>query len=245
MESNNQKTLEINFAQLFSVLRRRVWIIVLAAVLCGSMGFGYAKLQTPLYRSRVSIMVNNTYAVDTGVISSGEIAVAVHLAQTYIVLVKSDTILNDVINAAGLDYTTKQLSGMVSADVMNDTEIFEIYVTGADPNETRVIANAFLEIMPGRVQEIVEGSSLKTVDSAVLPGTQIYPNVPRTAFLFALVGILICVAIIMLIEVFSDKITDEEYLIQTYDFPVLASIPGFGDTHKSSSYKYYKHGYYR
>ncbi len=242
MESNNQKTLEINLIQIFSVLWHKAWILILAAVLCGSVGVGYAKLQTPIYRSRVSIMVNNTYAVETGVISSGEISVAVHLAQTYIVLVKSDTILNDVLEATGLNYTTAQLKSMVSANVVNDTEIFEIYVSGTDPNQTRLIANAFLEVMPDRVHEIAEGSSLKTVDRAILPGSQTSPNVPRTTFLFALIGIFISAAIIMLLEVFSDKITDEDYLIQTYDLPILASIPSIGDSHKSSRYKY---GYYK
>lgn len=50
---------------------------------------------------------------------------------------------------------------MVQAEAVNSTEVFSIDVTSPDPQEAELIANAIADILPDRIADIVEGSSVK------------------------------------------------------------------------------------
>ena len=87
-----------------------------------------------MYVNNSSISVGNTSVS----ITSGDISAAQSLVKTYIVIMQSRKTLNAVIEQAKLPYTYEQLKSMVSANAVNATEIFEINVTGADPEETEL-----------------------------------------------------------------------------------------------------------
>ena len=57
-----------------------------------------------------------------------------------------------------------------------------------------------------------------------------------------IIGIVLACAVIVIMELLDDRVRDEQYLIQNYDLPVLASIPDYSNSGKSSSY-YKKHRY--
>ncbi|MFH7445355.1 hypothetical protein RA265_30460, partial [Pseudomonas syringae pv. tagetis] len=75
------------------------------------------------------------------------------------------------------DYET--VSDMIEAGAVNSTEVFEIQVTSADPEEAERIANCIAELLPGRISEIVEGSSVKIVDYAIVPSHKSSPSISR------------------------------------------------------------------
>ncbi len=246
MENNQQfqqVVNEIDFVALAKKLWSRLWLIVMAVIVGAVAGFTCGKLSTPTYRSRASIMVNNTSSTDaSGGISTGQIAVAMHLAQTYIILAESDTVLADVIHTGGFSYTVSQLRSKVSAEAIEETEIFEIYVTDTDPLQSQAIANVLVDVLPQRVQEIAKGSSLEVVDRAQL-GSRVSPGATRFALVGALLGALLSMAMIVLLELFNNTISDEEYLIQTYKLPVLASVPSFDEGKSNRHYGYYTSNY--
>ena len=246
MDNNQQFQQIVNGISLADLARKlwsRLWLIIMAVIIGAGAGFACGKLTTPTYRSRVSIMVNNASIADTtGSISSGEIAAAMHLAKTYIILAESDTILADVIQTGGFSYTVSELRSKISAQAIDETEIFEVYVTDTDPEESQQIANAFLDVLPQRVQTIVKGSTLEVVDRAQL-GVKAGSNITRFTLVGAFLGVLLSVGLIVLLELFNTTISDEEYLIQTYRLPVLASVPSFESGKSSRRYGYYKENY--
>lgn len=72
----------------------------------------------------------------------------------------------------------------------------------------------------------------------MVPDQSISPNVTKYTAVGMLVGIFISCAIIVILSLIDTTISDEEYLIQNYDIPILAVIPElFSD--KGSNYGYY------
>ena len=53
-----------------------------------------------------------------------------------------------------------------------------------------------------------------------------------------MLGILIVVGIIVVIALLDDTIHDEEYLLRTYDYPILGKVPNLFNT-GNKSYGYY------
>ena len=98
-------------------------------------------------------------------------------------------------------------------------------VTSADPQEAERIANTIAEILPDRIAEIVDGSSVKVVDYAIVPSEISSPSYTRNTALGMLLGLVLIAAIICLREIFDEKLHNEDDITQRYQFPILAVIP--------------------
>lgn len=232
--------IEIDLIALAKALWHRLWAIILAAVVIGGATFSYARFYiTPMYRAEALMYVNNSsFSVGSTSfsISSSELTAAQSLVDTYIVILNTRTTLNAVIKDAKLDYTYEELKNMISAEALNNTEIFSVAVESADPEEAEVIANSIAKILPDKIADIVDGSSVRIVDHAVVPSEKVSPNITKMTVIGCFVGAFIAATIIVVLTLLDTKIHDEEYLLQTYNLPVLAVVPNLYRVNESSSY---------
>ncbi|MBE6763276.1 MAG: hypothetical protein E7553_02820 [Ruminococcaceae bacterium] len=247
MEKNekDKEYLEIDPIQLLKALWKRLWIILLAMIVCGGSMFWYTKFIVPerftakamLYVNNSSISVGNTSLS----ISSTEITAAKSLVNTYMIILKSRTVLNEVITQTGVPYSYTDIKGMIDAESVNQTEIFEVRVTCYDPNESEQIANAICRILPEKIEDIMQGSSVRVVDYAVVPSVKSAPNVTNKTALGLVIGFLLSAAAILIFEMMDQYIRSEDYLLQTFsDIPILAIIPDLDEhpSKKKSTYYY-------
>lgn len=194
-----------------------------------------------MYESEALLYVNNS-SISVGStsfsISPSELTAAQNLVDTYIVILKTRAVLNEVIDKAGLDYSYAQLKSMITAAPVNQTEVFRINITSPDPHEAERIANTIAEVLPDKIADIVDGSSVRIVDYAVVPSVRSSPSVTRYTALGLLLGVVVSCFAIVALELSDTTIRSEEYLMQNYDFPVLAVIPEL-TAHKSGKYGYY------
>lgn len=239
---------EIDLLQLAKSLIKHWWVIALASVLAAAIAFSYTYFMvTPLYESSASFYVNSkdiSIGSASLSISSSEISAAKSLVDTYVIILTSRTTLNEVIKSAELDYTYSELKSMISAASVNSTEIFEVTVTSPDPEEAEKIVNTIAIVLPEKVADIVDGTSVRIVDYGVVPTERSSPSyVKNTAIGFVLGFVLSC-GVIIVRDLFDDIVRSEDYLIQTYpDLPLLAVIPDL-DASGKSGYGYgYGYGY--
>lgn len=241
----NKEYVGFDLFRLFGALWHRAWAILLAIVLAGGAAFAYASFFiTPRYESKALMYVNNSsfsMGSTSFSISTSELSAAQSLVATYTVILKTRTTLETVIEAAGIDATYEELAGMISASAVNGTEIFEIAVTSEDPKEAELLANTIAQILPERISDIVEGSSVRLVDYAVVPSTKASPNITLYTAVGILVGLAISCILILVAEMKDDLIHSEDYLLQAYEgVPLLAVIP---DLRIRSSGGYYGEDY--
>lgn len=246
MENIDKSTREYYVVDLMHILKtlwRKAWVLVLTGIAIAGIAFSYSTFFiTPKYSSQIMLYVNNSsFSVGNTSfsISSSEISAAQSLVKTYIVILNNRTTLEKVIENTGVDYTYEQLSGMIVAAPVDDTEIFSISVTSDDPEEAALIANGIARVLPRRVSEIIDGSSMKVVDMAVVDTQKVSPNITKyTAFGFTL-GFFFAFAVVAIYALFDNTIRNEEYILQKYDFPVLAKIPNLLDSESKSGHYYY------
>ena len=247
MEEKND-VLELDIKALALFVLRKSWIIVLAAILLGSLAFGYAKLfVTPRYSASIRLYTNNIYEESKGEIQAGQLTAAAYLAEAYIVILEGKPMLNEVLKATNLQdkYTTDQLRGMIAAATINQTEIFQVTVTCEDSKEAALLANAFAEVLPKKLPEVVAGSDVRLVDYAVESKTVVSPAYNMIFLIFAFVGAAISFATILLWELLDDSIDSEEYLTFAYEeIPLLAVVPDAKEP-KNGNYRKYKNYYKR
>lgn len=229
MERTNDEEMEIDLLKLAKALWHRAWAIVLAAAIFGGAALGYTALfVTPLYKAEALMYVNSSDISVGGAkvsISQGELTAAQSLIKTYAVILSTRTTLNDVIEQSGVSYTYEELKDMISAESVNSTEVFSITVTSPDPKEAELLANTIARVLPEKIASIVEGTSARIVDYAVVPSQKSSPSLTKNTMIGALLGFVLACGVIVVMELMDEQIHDPDYLIQTYDIPVLAVIP--------------------
>ena len=237
MAQKERDMIEIDLLKLVLILWRKAWAIVLAMIVMGGIAFGVTyNFIEPTYQASVKVYVNNTNQSNTTMTQS-DVTLQRTLVQTYIVTLKSRTTLNEVIKQADLDYNFEELSEMISAEAVNSTEVFEVTVVSKDAKEAAEIANTIAEVLPSRISEIIENSSVKILDYAIINNEPISPSYVKNVAIGALAGAVVAVALIFLQFVLDNKIHSEEYLIEHYKYPILAVIPDLAATSKNKYYK--------
>ena len=86
---------------------------------------------------------------------------------------------------------------------------------------------------------------MKIVDTGVVNLQKVSPSVTKYTAVGFVLGAFVSVAILVIIALSDGTIHGEEYIMETYKYPILAKIPDLtGDGHKKGYYSYYKkHGY--
>lgn len=243
-ELNNE--IEIDLQRLLGAVLNKAWLIGLAAVLCAVLAFlGTFLFITPKYQSSVMLYVNNSLSSDIiESITSSDISASRGLVKSYLVILNTRETLNAVIDYAGVDRTYGQVKGMISAAAVDNTEIFRVVVTSPDPKEAEQIADAISYILPKQISNIIEGTSTKIVDTAIMPTSPSSPNYTKNTMLGFIVGMLFVAAIIVLRTIFDNTIRTEEDIQQKTQYPLLASVPDM-QTHSKGGYYYgYRKGAY-
>ena len=236
--------IEIDIGRIFHSVMERIWWVIIVSVLCAAMVFGYTYYcVTPQYQSSAMFYVNNnSFSVGDAALSitSGDLVTSRGLVDSYIVILKTRETLNEVIDYAGVDLTYGEVSGMITAAAVNETEIFRVTVTNPDPQEAEKIANAIAYILPKRIGNIIDGTSAKIVDSAVVPAGPSSPSYTKNGVIGFLIGFLLCAGSIALKEIFDTTIRSEEDIEQVCAHPVLSAVPNMqGGGKKKARYDYY------
>lgn len=226
---DDQDEIELDFAKLFNAVWNKIVVIVLVALLTSATFYGYTVMfVAPQYRATALLYVNssNLSLANAKVsISTQDLTAAKSLVDTYIVILKTRTTLEEVIEVSGLNYTYGQLSSMVHAAPVNDTEVFSVTVTCHNSEHAEILANTIARLLPNRISSIVEGSSARIVDAAVENPSRVSPNYFRNAFLGFLSGFFGVAAIVVVTALLDDKIRSTETISSKYQIPVLAVIP--------------------
>lgn len=235
----------IDLLELAKALWKNILIIALVAVLFGSAAFGYtAFLVSPQYQATASLYVNNSsfsLGATNFSISTADLSASNSLVSVYLYILKSRTTMEDVIKEADLTYTPEQVSAMVSAKGINSTGAFEVTVTSANPAEAELIANTIAKILPDRISEIVDGSSVRIVDYAIIPSHRSGPSMVKNTAMGILAGGFLAAALVVVRFLMDDRskvmIKSSDELRELYpDIPVLAMIPDMRMSEKKNGY---------
>ena len=116
-----------------------------------------------------------------------------------------------------------------------------VTVTSTSPSEAELIANTIAKLLPDRIAEIVDGSSVRIVDYAIIPSHRSGPSMVKNTAIGILAGGLLAGAVVTIRFLMDDKsklmIKSADELREMYpDIPVLAMIPDMRVSEKKNGY---------
>ncbi len=225
---------DISFKRLAEMLWRHLGLIIAITLISGVISFLYSSIMmVPEYESSVTLYVKNGDSVNAGKTLGSDIQTAQMLVDTYIVILKSDTFLDEVntrlANKGIVDYSVEKLRYSISANAVDATEIFKVKVKDEDKHNSFVIANVIANAAPGFIQNFIEASSVKVLDYAA-EGERVSPNIPKNILLGLFVGMIFACILIVVREIFDTRIKNEDELEQWFNIPILGSIPDMSES---------------
>lgn len=239
---------DISLKRLTEILLRKVGFIVAVTFLAGVFAFVYSEIMiVPEYESSVTLLVNNETENTISKTYTSDIQASQMLVDTYIVIIKSDTVLNQVcqkLTEHGInDYDAERLRNSITASAVDATEIFEIKVRGTDEKNTYTIANVIADVAPDIIKDFVEASSVKVVDYAVL-GERVSPNIQKNMIFGLIIGLFLSCLFVVLREIFDMRIKTEDELEQWFKIPILGVVPDIAETpsRRAGYYSYRRSG---
>ena len=240
--NNGNEYYTVDVLHILKFVFQRIWAIIVSGILAAAIGFCIsAFLITPKYSSSIMLYVNNS-SFSLGntnfSISSSEITAAQSLVKTYGEILNNRTTLERVIDKSGVEYDYEELSKMIVSAPSNNTEIMRVTVTAESPYVASKIANCIAEVLPARISEIVDGASMAVVDSAIPDLQKISPSITKYTAVGLILGILLSVMVLIVLAMLDNTIHDEEYILNTYTYPILAKVPNLTNI-DGKQYAYY------
>lgn len=218
------------------------WILIAACTLLGvATAAAYSILVTPKYEAttKMYVSVQTRDAAATGELVQGS-SFASKAVLSYVDVVDSPRVLDQVIQDLDLDTTAASLANAIEATSPTNTVLLQVTVTDSDPTAAADIANSVSDNFQAVVVDDLEapvggGTSLvkiETIQPAIAPEGPASPNVPLNIALGLLVGLAVGVGIAVLRNVLDNRLHSSHDIALVTDKPILGGISIDPDTKK-------------
>ena len=213
----------IGLLELFYVLKKKILLILMAALIGGCVAGVYTQFfMTPVYSSMSSILV---LSKETTLTSLADLQLGASLTSDYTVLIKSTPVLEQVIENLNLDTTVEELKNQISINNPTDTRILEITVQDTDAAMAKKVVDEIANVSSDYIGDKMEVVPPKVIEVGKIATVRTSPSVKKNIMLGFLLGFVACAGIIVVYAVMDDTIKTEEDIEKYLGVSVLAKVP--------------------
>ena len=215
---------DISLSLILKVVLRKIWIILLAAVIVGAGTFFYcSNFVDPTYAAASSVIVTNGGLISdddstasSGKVSNTDVAASINILETCVDIMKTNSFYKEVANhpeIKRLGYSSSELDRMTSIERRSDYSLFiDIKVNCGDDKEAIVIADCVAETAPKYIQKIIANTRVEVEPSS--GSALVAPMTTRTAVIAALLAAVVAVAIFVILAATDNTIKGEEDILK-------------------------------
>lgn len=215
---------EIDLKELLKLFWKKKVLIILTTMAFLFVGYIYnAFITTPEYKAATTLLLVKS-SEGTSSVTQADVTLNQKLVYTYTELVKSDTVLSEVANRIELNKSVGQLRKNVTIEAVKNTEILKISVLDSNKDDAATIANSIAEVFSEQVKEYYHMENIRVVDKAVAPSSPSNINPVKYAGIFAVVGFVISVGVILVLNLFDSTVKNDKDIEKTLNIKTLASF---------------------
>ena len=221
--------MNLTVRDVFLALWHSILLIIIASLI-GMVTFGgftYCFVK-PEYTATAKLYVYNEKN-DERYITSGDLTVSKSLVDTYLIIIRSDPVLEQVADRLRGTYpelTAKKINSLLTGSAINETEAFYISATSQNRQMATDIVNEIVEIVPDEIIRIVKAASVEVIEEAKVPDIDDYNwPIPRNAFIGFAVGLILSCGYILLANSMDTTVYGRNEIINNFKIPVIGIIP--------------------
>lgn len=229
MEKKNE--IEFDLVELMYYLKKRIWIIALAVLVCAVGGFlGSKLLTTPKYTASARLWV---YRQADQVNASG-MQTATQLRRDCEILIAGENVTEKVIDQLDLNMSPASLSKRIKVTAQENTRVIGVELTDTDPNRAALLLNTICRVATDEINGIIggkTGTGDKTEDVITIVYDAAVPTNPSSrgaktmAILAAVIGGILALGVLVVVFLTDDTIRTEDDVERYLGLSTLAVIP--------------------
>lgn len=232
---------EFTTLDILKILLRKIWLILGITVLCAGIALAYSMLfVTPTYQASATLFGNNgAYASNNNTqngIGINDINASQKIVDTYIQVLQSKSMLDQIRQDTGVSYTRDELSDMIVLATRSNTEVIDVKVTTPNPEDSVKIANTLIDLSSSVIDEKIKVGYISVIDRADT-SVQVTPNIKLNLVIGVLLGLVVSILLVLLLAMLDKTIKGEDDITEHYNLIVLGSVPDFENSSKGG-YRY-------
>jgi capsular polysaccharide biosynthesis protein len=220
----------LSLKDLVQVLQRRLWVIVLTALLLAGLTLGYSWSQTPTYQASVKMVLiseidNRAY---------GDLQSQVDGLQRFMPTVTemamTRPVAKNVAQRLDMSISPAAVLGGLSVEPGTETQFFYISYSDSNPERARLVANTVGEVLSEHVTKLNPG--INTVEARIweqaeLPGSPTGQSPARLTLLALVFGLMLGAGLAFLLDYLDDGWKSPGEAEQVLGIPILGAVPSF------------------
>jgi capsular exopolysaccharide synthesis family protein len=220
----------LSLRDVLPVIRRRLWIISLVAVVLTGAAVGFSVAQTPMYEASIKILVGQERGTSEAPIGVYDLQ---QLTLTMVGGVSSRPVAEAVIRQQDLRMTPKEfLEEHLTVEQEPETQWIQVSYRDSNPERAQRVANAVGDVFSKRVSEVSPSANAITAtvwERAVVPDEIVSPNPLRNGFLALALGLMIGAGLAFFVEYLDDSWRSPEEMEQISGATTFGIIPEIKD----------------
>lgn len=229
----------IDIDRIFGTFLRKLWVILLVAILFGSGLYCYAKLTyVKEYISRTTLSFTTTTYVTTTDDTGKQIGVVAQKkpysakdVDRYQFLLKSDAMVDKIYNALGKNYSKSDIenslavTGALNNENITITGIFVVNVVSRDKQFCEDAINVILDTFPDYLKSFDTSLGIDVIKGAKPPTVNNKDNAAKKAFYGFIIGAALVAVLIFISEILRDTVRQIDDIRSKTRTKALGSIP--------------------
>lgn len=207
---------EISLKELYQIAKKHIFTL-LSATIAGVLVSVLVMMffVTPQYSSQAQLLVNQQQATETA-IQYNEIQSNIQLINTYRDIITGHSVLSQVSENLGGNYTPGQLRDAISVTQPQNSQAFYITTTMETPEEAQAVVSEVVSTFESTVSEVygAEKTSIFVLSPASFNPNKVSPSLVMYALIGAVIGLALSVVAILVIELMDTTIKDNDFLAQ-------------------------------
>ncbi|MEH7307924.1 YveK family protein [Neobacillus drentensis] len=206
---DKKRAKEINLKEIFQVLKRRFWVIIVVAILASLVGVIQNNTTTiPLFQSSSRI-----------IIGADE-----ESRKTLQVIIRDTIILEKVIQELALNKSAEELAGQISVESVDGSQVVSISVVDKDPILAAKIADKTARVFRDEVPNIIGQDYIRLLSDAKVSTSPINQSNNNKLFIAVVGGLIGGIGLAFLLESLDDRIRSSQEIELLLGLPVLGRV---------------------
>ncbi|MEH7224591.1 Wzz/FepE/Etk N-terminal domain-containing protein [Bacillus sp. JJ1566] len=200
---------EIDLKNLFFIIKRRIWILLVFATITTFLGYYYDANNKPsnLYESSTRILLN----AESGI-------------ENLKIIMTDSLVMESVISELKLEKSAEALAGQIKVEHIGG-QILEISVIDINPENAANIANKLVEAFTQQAETIMNFTGVNHYQKAKVNNFPINAGESSNMMLNGLIaGIVLGIGLIFLVNAFDNTLITEQEVSNALGIQVLGSV---------------------
>jgi capsular polysaccharide biosynthesis protein len=206
---DKKRAKEINLKEIFQVLKRRFWVIIVVTILASIVGVIQNNTTTiPLFQSSSRI-----------IIGADE-----ESRKTLQVIIKDTIILEKVIKELALNKSAEELAGQISVESVDGSQVVSISVVDKNPILAAKIADKTARVFRDEVPNIIGKDYIRLLSDAKISTSPINQSNNNKLLIAVVGGLVVGIGLAFLLESLDDRIRSSQEIELLLGLPVLGRV---------------------